>query len=54
MKRSVGGMAMQDIINAISVVGFPAVIALLLLNFTLKNYNKLQDKVIDEKKDSTK
>lgn len=45
---------MQEILTAISTIGFPAVIAIILLNFTLKNYNKLQDKLIDHYKDSTK
>lgn len=45
---------MKDILTAISTIGFPAVISIILLNFTLKNYNKLQDKLIDNDKDSTK
>lgn len=45
---------MQDIISLISNVGFPIVVVLILLNFILKNYNKIQDKIIDHDEDSTK
>jgi len=39
---------MQEILELISKVDFPGAVALILLNFTLKNYSKLQDKFMDK------
>lgn len=44
----------MDIIETIKECGFPKAIATVLLVFILKNYTKLQDKLIDQDKDSTK
>lgn len=44
----------MDIIETIKEFGFQSGIAIILLVFILKNYTKLQDKLIDQDKDSTK
>lgn len=43
---------MENIISLIKEFGFPVTISTVLLVFTLKNYKKLQDKLLE--KDSTK
>lgn len=44
----------NEIITTISRAGFPIVCSVVLAKFCVKNYNKLQDKVMNRDNDSNK